>query len=161
MILLYPHGSSWHTVFIKRAEYDGIHSGQISFPGGIYEDRDLTLANTALRETQEETGLPLSAVTVIGQLTPLHIPVSNVSVHPFVGKMEYRPAFRHDPTEVQYLIEESLDSLMKEENHKANWMEVQGRNIWVPYFDIQDNRIWGATAMILSEFLEVVKNSNK
>jgi hypothetical protein len=50
---------------------------------------------------------------------------------------------------------------MKEENHKANWMEVQGRNIWVPYFDIQDNRIWGATAMILSEFLEVVKNSNK
>ena len=157
MILIYPRGGLWHTVFIKRTEYDGIHSGQVSFPGGIYEDDDVTLVNTALRETQEETGLPVSAVTLIGQLTPLLIPVSNVRVHTFVGRVEYRPEFRHDTSEVQYLIEESLDELLNEENHKTSMMSVLGRDIRVPYFDIQGNRIWGATAMILSEFLEVVK----
>jgi len=161
MILVYPHDCLWHTVFIKRTEYDGIHSGQVSFPGGIYEDLDVTLVNTALRETQEETGLPASAVTVIGQLSSLLIPVSHVNVHPYVGRVEYHPAFRHDPAEVQYLIEESLDELLNEEHHKTGMMTVLGRDIAVPYFDIQGNRIWGATAMILSEFLEVVKNSYK
>jgi 8-oxo-dGTP pyrophosphatase MutT (NUDIX family) len=161
MILVYPHKCMWHTVFIKRTEYDGIHSGQVSFPGGIYEDHDITLVNTALRETQEETGLPVSMVTVIGQLTLLHIPVSNVNVHPFVGRVEYHPEFMPDPSEVQYLIEVSLDELLNEEHHKTSRMSVLGRDISVPYFDIQGNRIWGATAMILSEFLEVVKNSYK
>jgi 8-oxo-dGTP pyrophosphatase MutT (NUDIX family) len=159
MILVYPHDCLWHTVFIKRTEYDGIHSGQVSFPGGIYEDQDITLVNTALRETREETGLPVSAVTVIGQLSSLLIPVSHVNVHTFVGRVEYRPAFRHDPAEVQYLIEVSLEELLNEEHHKTGTMTVLGRDITVPYFDIQGNRIWGATAMILSEFLEVVKNS--
>jgi len=161
MILVYPRGGLWHTVFIKRTEYDGIHSGQVSFPGGIYEDHDVTLVNTALRETREETGLPVSAVTVIGLLTPLHIPVSNVNVHTYVGRVEYRPEFRHNPAEVQYLIEESLDELLNEEHHKTGIMSALGRDIRFPYFDIQGNHIWGATAMILSEFLEVVKNSNK
>jgi len=156
MVLLYPRDFVWLTVFIRRPEYIGVHSDQVSFPGGIYEERDLELVNTALRETMEETGLPVSAVTVIGQLTPLHIPVSNVTVHPFVGIMERSPVFRPDPTEVRYLIETSLDELQDNEHRKTRIMRILDRDVLVPYFDIRGNMIWGATAMILSEFLEVL-----
>ncbi len=156
MVLLYPRDLEWQTLFIRRPEYEGVHSDQVSFPGGIYEEQDLKLVKTALRETMEETGLPVSAVTVIGQLTPLHIPVSNVNVHPFVGIVEQNPVFRPDPTEVRYLIETSLNELQDTEHRKSRIMRILDRDILIPYFDIRGNMIWGATAMILSEFLEVL-----
>jgi 8-oxo-dGTP pyrophosphatase MutT (NUDIX family) len=159
MIVVYPHGGLLHTVFIKRTEYDGVHSGQISFPGGIYEAEDGSLENTALRETMEETGTPVTIISVIGKLTPLHIPVSNINVHVFVGAALDRPVFRHDPTEVQYLIEASLHELMNTANRKTRTMSIFGKDVLVPYFDIQGNQVWGATAMILSEFLEIIKRS--
>jgi 8-oxo-dGTP pyrophosphatase MutT (NUDIX family) len=113
---------------------------------------------TALREANEETGMDISSVTIIGQLTPLHIPVSNVNVHAFVGVTDSQPEFVHDPAEVQYLIEESLDELLSEVNLKTKTMTLFGNEVIVPYFDIKDNHIWGATAMIISEFSEIVKN---
>jgi 8-oxo-dGTP pyrophosphatase MutT (NUDIX family) len=160
LILLYPYGSSICTVFIKRTEYEGVHSGQVSLPGGMYKEEDGSLMKTALREANEETGLDKSAVTIIGKLTPLHIPVSNVNVHAFVGVTDRRPDFIHDPAEVQYLIEESLDELLNEVNRKTKTMNLFGNEVIVPYFDIKDNHIWGATAMIISEFSEIVKNSS-
>lgn len=157
LILLYPHISRIYTVFIKRTEYEGVHSGQVSLPGGMHEEKDGSLMNTALREANEETGIDISSVTIIGKLTPLHIPVSNVNVHAFVGVTDSRPYFIHDPAEVQYLIEESLDELLNEVNHKTRAMTLFGNEVIVPYFDILGNHIWGATAMIISEFAEVVK----
>jgi 8-oxo-dGTP pyrophosphatase MutT (NUDIX family) len=159
LIILYPHKGSLCTVFIRRTENNGVHSGQISLPGGMYEEEDGNLMNTALREAGEETGLDVSSVSVIGKLTPLHIPVSNVLVHPYIGFASSRPAFIHNPSEVQYLIEESVDELLNVANIKTKNMSIFGREVSVPYFDIQGNHIWGATAMILSEFLEVARRA--
>lgn len=157
LLLLYPFKGTIYLVLIKRAEYNGVHSGQISFPGGIFEKGDLSLADTALREAMEETGLPAGKARIIGELTPLHIPVSNTDVHPYVAVCHRRPAFAHDPAEVQYLIETSIDDLLDPINRKTKMMLIAGKEVEVPYYDIQDNHIWGATAMIMSEFLEIVK----
>ncbi len=157
LILLFPDRGRICTVFIKRTEYEGVHSGQVSLPGGMYKEEDGTLMNTALREAKEETGIDILSVTIIGKLTPLHIPVSNVNVHAYVGITGRRPVFLHDPAEVQYLIEESLDELLNEVNHKTKTMTLFGNEVIVPYFDIKGNHIWGATAMIISEFSEIVK----
>ena len=157
LILLYPHMDQIYTVFIKRTEYEGVHSGQVSLPGGMFEEKDGSLMNTALREANEETGIDISSVAIIGKLTPLHIPVSNVNVYAFVGVADSRPDFVHNPAEVQYLIEESLDELLNEVNHKTRVMTLFGNEVIVPYFDILGNHIWGATAMIISEFAEIAK----
>jgi 8-oxo-dGTP pyrophosphatase MutT (NUDIX family) len=159
LILVYPHRDKLSTVLIKRTEYDGIHSGQVSFPGGMYEEEDGSLLNTALREAREETGIEISSVRVIGPLTPLHIPVSNVIVHAFVGVTHSRPKFNHDPVEVQYLIEESIHKLLNKANQKTKIMLIAGKEVIVPYFDMMGDHVWGATAMILSEFLEVIGRS--
>jgi 8-oxo-dGTP pyrophosphatase MutT (NUDIX family) len=159
LILLYPYHDSVHTVFIRRAEYEGVHSGQVSFPGGMFEKGDHSLAHTALREAMEETGMPAEAAKIIGQLTPLHIPVSNINVFPYVAVSVERPDFSHDPSEVQYLIETSMDELLNASNRKVKSMHIAGNEVDVPYFDIQGNHIWGATAMILSEFLEIFRRA--
>jgi 8-oxo-dGTP pyrophosphatase MutT (NUDIX family) len=157
LLLLYPHEEAIYTLFIKRTIYNGIHSGQISLPGGMFEKTDCTLSNTALREAMEETGMPVKEAKIIGQLTCLHIPVSNIHVFPFVAVCNKRPDFIPDSIEVQYIIETRLDELLNPLNHKNMIMQITGLAVRVPYFDIQGNSIWGATAMIVSEFLEVVK----
>ncbi len=158
LILLYPHHGQMHCVFMRRAEYDGVHSGQVSFPGGMKEEHDGTMTDTALREAQEEIGIYASRVHVLGVLTPLHIPVSNITVYPTVGFVPERPAFRIDPGEVQYLIEESIDILKNPSIVKNEKMVIQGREMDVPYYDVRGHHIWGATAMIMSEFLDVLEN---
>lgn len=157
LILLYPFDKQIFTVFIKRTEYQGVHSGQISLPGGIFKKSDIDLSNTALRETMEETGIPADQIEIIGKLTYLHIPVSNISVYPFVALFRNRPEFHPDSFEVQYLIETSLDEFFNPLNRKLKDMTFGTYGLEVPYYDIRDNHIWGATAMIMSEFLEVVK----
>jgi 8-oxo-dGTP pyrophosphatase MutT (NUDIX family) len=159
LLLLYPCHGSIRIVFIKRTEYEGVHSGQVSFPGGKYEETDLTMAGTALRETMEETGIPVDEIKIIGQLTPLHIPVSQTDVFPYVGISYNRPVFKHNPAEVEYLIEAGIDELLDPANKKYEIMSIAGNDIEVPYFDIQNNHIWGATAMILSEFLEIFRRT--
>ena len=87
LALLYPSGGVAHLVFIKRNEYDGPHSAQVSFPGGAWEEGDDSLEQTAIRETREELGIQ-DDIEILGALTPLHIPVSNFLVYPFVGWMD-------------------------------------------------------------------------
>jgi len=155
LLLLYPKSGNWWTVFMKRHQYDGPHSGQISFPGGKKTIQDKTLLQTAIRETHEETGINLENSIIAGALTPLQIPVSGFIVHPFVAVADYIPEFNPDNNEVEYLIEVPLTELSKPSAIKSKQMLIRDIELNVPYFDIRNEVIWGATAMILSEFLQL------
>lgn len=156
LFLLYPCKKELFTVFIKRTEYEGVHSGQISLPGGKFEQDDKDLCYTALREAREEIGILHSEVEILGRLTPLAIPVSGFEVSPFVGFVKQRPDFLCDTTEVEYIIESEIRVLIDPLIRKKKIMTIRELSIEVPYFDYKGNHIWGATAMILMEFVEVL-----
>jgi len=155
MILLYPSSGKPSLVLIKRNEYPGHHSAQVSLPGGMREVADESLEKTAIRETCEELGIP-GSMQILGSLTPLYIPVSNYLVTPFVGWMNRRPDFQPDISEVQYIIEAPLDTLTDPVNQGNETIFRHGAMIEVPCYLVGKELIWGATAMILSEFLELV-----
>lgn len=154
LALLYPGDNQIKLVFIKRNEYNGPHSAQISFAGGARETGDASLKDTALREAREELGIK-GEIEVLGSLSPLHIPVSNFMVYPFVGWMKETPVFHPDPTEVQYVLEASLDALLDISNRDSETIFHHGMNIEAPYFKVGKEKIWGATAMMLSELLQL------
>jgi 8-oxo-dGTP pyrophosphatase MutT (NUDIX family) len=160
LILLYPENGSIHTVFMQRPEYDGVHGGQISFPGGKKEPEDDTIIQTAIRETWEETGTDPHKVSVIGTLTPLFIPVSNMLVTPVVGWTDKKPDFMHKPDEVQFLIDAELKSFLDESIIKRKPFEVRGEMLDIRYFDLNGYTIWGATAMILNELLVILRRGD-
>lgn len=157
MILLYPEHGELTTVFMKRTVYPGVHSGQISFPGGRFEPEDSDLQTTALRETEEEFGIDARSIKVLGKLTPLFIPVSRMEVHPFVGYLTERPMFLPDPREVERLIEIRIAALLQASIVKTKPQNYKDYKGFVPYFEVHENHVWGATAMILSEFLEIIR----
>lgn len=154
LALFYPSHGKLRLVFIKRNEYDGPHSAQISFPGGAREAGDLSLEDTALREAREELGIN-GEIEVLGSLTPLHIPVSNYMVYPFVGWIREPPLFHPDPSEVQYLVEAPLDALLDPANCDTGIRYDHGLPVEAPFYRIGEEKVWGATAMILCELLEL------
>jgi 8-oxo-dGTP pyrophosphatase MutT (NUDIX family) len=145
-------------IFIKRPEYDGPHSGQVSFPGGKQEASDQTLLNTAIRECYEEVGLKLKAEYLAGKLTPLFIPISEYMVYPYIFVYAENPSFKTDLEEVNYLIRYPVKELLCEELRQKTMLDILGQKFQVPYYSIQNELVWGATAMILSEFIEILKN---
>jgi len=158
LLLLYPHESSIWLVLMLRPIYNGIHSGQVSLPGGKYEDGDDSLIFTALREAKEEIGIDPIEVQILGQLTELFIPPSNFLVTPIVGFIHYRPEFSANSKEVAKIIEIRLMDLFDERNIREKKIRLPlGFSIKTPCYVIDDVIIWGATAMILSEFREVAK----
>jgi len=157
LILLYPNDGSIYTVFMQRHNYDGVHGGQISFPGGKKEPADSDVVHTAIREAMEETGVNGAEVNVLGTLTPLFIPVSNMIVTPVVGWMDRRPDFSHQPEEVVFLIEAELKRFLDPAIIKIKPFEIRGEMLDVRYFDYDGNVIWGATAMILNELLNIIQ----
>jgi 8-oxo-dGTP pyrophosphatase MutT (NUDIX family) len=159
LTLLYPKQEIWHIALMQRvSHHKDTHSGQVSFPGGKAEASDINLKHTALREAEEELGIVQSDVTILGQMTELYIPVSNFLVFPFIGFSEKTPFFNLQQTEVQRVIEAPLSVLLDKQNrrfkdiHLPNNIQLKG----VPYFDVNGNVVWGATAMILSEFAAIV-----
>lgn len=153
LILLYEENDTIFIPLIQRNDYDGVHSGQISLPGGKFEPGDLELQNTALRETEEEIGLSRNSVKVIGKLTELYIPPSNFLVFPYMGTLQHAPVFIPDPKEVKSVIPFRLESLMDEKIIREKTIQLRnGMQIRTPYFDVEGQTVWGATAMILSEF---------
>jgi 8-oxo-dGTP pyrophosphatase MutT (NUDIX family) len=159
MVLIYPRNEVPHLVLMKRPEYDGAHSGQVSFPGGKKEEEDVDLSATALRETEEETGINRQEITVIGQLTELFIPPSGFLVAPFVGYLNEPPVFIPDEREVAELIEMPIDLLLDEAIVDQKKIHIKSHNIYIdsPYFNIQDHVVWGATCMMLSELKEILR----
>ena len=158
LLLLYPSEGEVFTVLMLRPDYGGIHSGQISLPGGRQEPVDPDLETTALRESQEEVGIIPENVRMLGRLSDLYIPPSRFLVTPFIGFSEARPDFVRDPTEVEEIIEINIRELFSEQAFQVKRHKVgMGVHIKAPAFVVNNHVIWGATAMILSEFNELIK----
>jgi 8-oxo-dGTP pyrophosphatase MutT (NUDIX family) len=156
LMLLYCASDELHLVLTQRPDYDGVHSGQVSCPGGRHEPPE-SLSETALRETYEEIGIPPTDVELIGQLTPLYIMPSDFEVHPFVGRYTPvgRPRFVPDTREVAAILEVPLRLLLDPATRVEEEMELRGGlRLAVPFFRIGEYKVWGATAMMLSEFVE-------
>ena len=157
LLLLYYSGTELYLALIKRAEDGGAHSGQIAFPGGKYEKHDNSLTETALRETEEEIGINMDKLEVLGTLTNLYIPVSNYNVFPTVGFCSSEPNFNINKAEVEKMILIPLNELFKRKNLKTEIITVREKKIKTPFYEINKQIVWGATAMIISEFVEVTK----
>ncbi len=159
LCLIYPKNSEWHLVLIERmtTEKDR-HSGQMSFPGGKYESSDGTYENGALREAREEIGINPEDVIILGEMTSLYIPVSNFQVYPFAGILDYAPVFKPQEKEVQEVVEVPLTLLLAEETRQRKALTIRNKYVLkdVPYFNVKNKIVWGATAMMLSEFIEIV-----
>lgn len=157
LILFYPVIEKPHLIFIERAIYGGIHSGQISFPGGQFETQDKSLIQTALRETEEEIGIKETSVTTIGNLSHIYIQPSNFYVLPVVAYLNDIPDFIIDKKEVSKVLNFSWEQLTDKNNIINTDIPVRGTILKdVPCFQINNFVIWGATAMMLSELRDVI-----
>lgn len=157
LLLMYPIHKTLNIVFIVRSTYKGVHSAQISFPGGKFEQSDSSLKNTALREANEELGINTSQVEILGKLTWLYVPPSNFVIHPFVGIAKSRPNFIPDPREVNSYLEIEIDDFLKNDRLINSKVLLQGKSTNVKGFHLKENLLWGATAMIFNEFIEVLR----
>lgn len=159
LILLYPKEESTHLVFIERVADGKPHSGQIAFPGGRKEESDADFTQTAVREAKEEVGVDEKKIVVAGNLTSLYVPASNYIIQPVLAFSDHTLDFTPQQSEVKKIIEVPLEDFMKPETTIQMKIEDRVRNfeMVVPAFYVQNQKIWGATAMIMSEFLEILK----
>jgi 8-oxo-dGTP pyrophosphatase MutT (NUDIX family) len=155
LVLLYPDGDDWRVIFTRRTYEVASHKGEISFPGGLQEEGDLSPLDTALRETREELGIEPSLVKVLGQLEAVHTMVSGFLIHPFVGLLPSKPKFRPSLHEVAEVIEASLKRLADPSIFRTQEYVGEGRSHTLYFFDYDpDHVIWGATARILKQLVE-------
>jgi len=162
LILLYPFGSNsaLHLPLIRRPDEDPLHPGQIALPGGRHKEGESFPVETALRESQEELSIEPESVRVIGELSPLYVGVSSAMVTPVIGRTDRRPSMRADPREVVAFFSISVSSLLSQVP-RFGYFESQGGDIRAPYYLSEAGRIWGATAMILAELLELFHQAPK
>ena len=156
LMLIYPKGDRWFFALMLRPDYDGVHGGQVSFPGGKREEGESPLDN-ALREMEEEIGLDRNKVKVLGKLSDVYIPPSNMLVNPYVGMIDFEPDFIPDEREVEKVLEVPFEDLFNEDLIKNKKVQVSKYTdnpffIEVPYFELCYETVWGATALMLIEF---------
>lgn len=153
LVLAYEKAGIAHIVLTQRPTYDGVHSGQISFPGGKKENTDSTLMHTALREAAEEVGLNHQHLDVLGELTSLYIPPSGFLVYPYLALASAPQNFIRNEREVEAIIELPIEELLSDVNQSNFKFPVGAGKLMVdaPCFNFSGKRVWGATAMILAE----------
>lgn len=155
LLLLYPVNGEAHLALTVRATHLPHHGGQVSLPGGAVEKGE-RIEDAALRETAEELGIETSVVTLVGRLTPLHIPVSGFVLHPVVATAQARPDFVPDANEVARVIDARVAALCDPLAVRLRLRRHEGRDYEVPYFLVDGEVLWGATAMVLSELLTLL-----
>lgn len=159
MAVFYP--GAWQEtrfVLILRKSYKGVHSNQVGFPGGRVEEDDRDLMHTALRETEEEVGIPQQEVKILRELTRLYIPPSNFWVQPYLGLMERTPVLIPQEEEVESVLEIDIDEFLSESCLTTQTLSTSyATNIEVPAFILNGHVVWGATAMMLSEMKDILK----
>jgi len=159
LALFYPDDlNQTHLALILRKTYKGVHSAQIGFPGGKYEDEDITLKRTAIRETYEEIGVPEHHIEVIKQMTEVYIPPSNFYVQPFIGITNLTPQFIKQEDEVEDIVKVSLPHFLDDSIVVTKSVETSYTvKIDVPAYELNGHVVWGATAMMLSEVKDILK----
>jgi 8-oxo-dGTP pyrophosphatase MutT (NUDIX family) len=149
--------SGWSLLLTMRSTYDGVHSAQISFPGGKFEEGETYAEQVAVREAGEELGIHPLEIEIVGRLSPLTIPVSRMRVQPIVAKVSRETPYTPDPREVGDVLEIPMHYLANPLNIKNVTVKVQGDyRMNVPAFDLGGSVIWGATAMMISELLAML-----
>ncbi|NRD22686.1 CoA pyrophosphatase [Winogradskyella litoriviva] len=160
MALFYPNvNDETHLVLILRKTYKGVHSAQVGFPGGKYEDADQNdLQETAIRETEEEIGVSRTQFEVIKTISPIYIPPSNFMVHPYIGISNEYLKFSKQDEEVESIIEVKLSEFLCESNAVTAKVPTSlDIEVDVPAFNLNNQIVWGATAMILGEIKDLLK----
>ena len=157
LILLYQEEEDIKFPLIKRAEYPGVHSGQISLPGGKAEAGENSI-ETALREAREEIGVDSHSVNILGRLSEFHVLPSNFLITPVVASVDRRPLWIPDPYEVAGILTGSISDLIKDDAVRTTEILAAGQyRMNAPHFYIENEIVWGATAMMLNEFRMVLR----
>ncbi len=159
LALFYPRGGQLYLVLTRRTDRVDFHKGQISFPGGRLETGE-SLEQAALREAQEELGIDPDSIRILGTLTPLYIPPSNYCIYPVVALTETSPDFLPSPLEVAEILEIPIDHLFDPRNTRQETWQIRDADVQVPFYAFGGHKIWGATAMVLAELLEILKGIN-
>ena len=160
LILFFHEEDELKMIAIRRSVYVGIHSGQIAFPGGRYEEEDKDVRTTALREIQEEIGILEDKIEILGRLSDIYVPPSNFLISVFVGYLSEKPIYKIDEREVDEVIEIPFAEFfnhdtIKEKSFFVNSIKAADN---APYFDVTNAEIWGASAMVISELLDVLNS---
>ena len=158
LIVIHPVAGTDHTLLMRRTIYPGVHSGQISFPGGKREAEDPSLIATAIREFQEETGADTSGFEIVGELTRIHIPPSHTLVTPIVAWAPMLGSLRPDPREVDELLDVPLPELLRNDIllRKPFRMNADGSERMAAYWNVRGETVWGATALMIAELRTVL-----
>ena len=159
LLLFNPFAEELSVILTKRSSRLKVHRGQVSLPGGRVDAEDIDCKATALRETWEEIGISSNQIEVIGQLSNLYIPPTNFDVAVVVGFLKKEPVFQISLDEVEEVVEVPLSQLMNPSNIKSKvfYKSTSGQDRYAPYYDVMGLEIWGATAMIISELLVIIK----
>ncbi|HEY3371272.1 MAG TPA: CoA pyrophosphatase [Prolixibacteraceae bacterium] len=161
LLLLFPEGEQIYICLIKRPSTMTHHPGQISFPGGKVEKEDLSAEMAALREAQEEVGIDPSMIEILGPLSEIYVEVSKFSIQPFLAWADRKPEFLVNTDEVEELILFPLTDFIKNETILETEMATVSGLLRVKYYPFKSEIIWGATAMILSELIEILKKHQR
>lgn len=158
LVLLYVRDCRLHLALTRRTSKVAHHQAQISFAGGRMDENENEI-EAALREAREEIGIIPNSIRILGELTPLYIPPSNYCIFPVVAFAGKRPDFQPFPEEVAEIIEVPLDHLLDPRNTRREVWPIRGNEVSVPFYEFLGHKIWGATAMVLAELLELIHHS--
>ncbi|MBW8333462.1 MAG: CoA pyrophosphatase [Prolixibacteraceae bacterium] len=157
LLLLFPEGEQIYTCLTRRPATMTFHPGQVSFPGGKVEKEDISAEMTALREAREEIGIDTSGIRILGKLSDLYLEVSGFSIQPFLAWADKKPDFVVNPGEVEELILFPISDFVKDETTSETVLDTFTGPLQIKYYPFNGEIIWGATAMILSELIEILK----